>query len=140
VGVGVAVAVGWPVGVGLGVALGMGDGLAAALLDGAGDGCAGAGEGGGAEDAGGGAGAAGVPGVAVGRLVADAATASGPADGAAAAITIPATMATTPPMAPAASRRMAQELAGFVPGAGPSPVNGCLAGAGLYGGIPGRGR
>jgi hypothetical protein len=78
-------------------------------------------------------------GVAAGWLVAGAATANGPGGGAAAAITIPATIATTPPMAPAASSRTVQEPAGFVPGTGPLPVNGCLAGAGPHGASPGQG-
>lgn len=136
--VGVAVVLAEPVGVGLGVLLGVGDGLGAALLDGAGEGWPGAGEGAAAGEAGGAVEATGVPGAGVGELVAEAATANGPADGAAAAIMIPATIATTPPMAPAASSRTVQELAGFVPG--PLPVNGCLADAGLYGDIPGSGR
>lgn len=138
VGVGVAVVVAELVGVGLGVLLGVGDGLGAALLDGAGEAWLGAGEGAAAGEAGGAVEATGVPGAGVGELVAEAATANGPADGAAAAIMIPATIATTPPMAPAASSRTVQELAGFVPG--PLPVNGCLANAGLYGGIPGSDR
>jgi hypothetical protein len=127
-GVGLAVLVGWLVGVGVGVGelLAVADGLDVAWLDAVGDGWLGVGEGwlaagdgvAVAEAVGAGEGVS-VPGTGVAVL---ATAVPGPADEAAVAIMIPATSATTPPTAPAASNSRVQEDIGSVPC--PSPANG----------------
>jgi len=104
------------VGVGLGVLVGVCVAVAEllAVTDGLGvvgvdDGWPGVADGVAAAEGGGvGEGVAGL-GVAAGWLRAAAATSTGPVDGAAAAITIPATIATMPPMPPAASSTGIQE-------------------------------
>jgi hypothetical protein len=142
----VGVVVGWLVGVceGVGELLAVAVGLEVAWLDGVAGGGLGATDGvaiadgvGVAEDAG--------AGVAAGWLRAATATSTGSWDGAAAAIVIPATIATMPAMAPAAiNRRIHGEEACCVPGTGPLPVNGCASqGLGWHGRhapAPGSGR
>jgi hypothetical protein len=120
------VVVGWLVGVvvGVGELLGVGDGLEVGLLDGAAEGWLGVAGGAAGAEAAGVAEGTGAVGVAVGWLFAGPTTATGVADEAPAASRIPATMATTPPMAPIVTSRRVQEEAGFVPGTGPLPVNG----------------
>jgi hypothetical protein len=93
-----------------GAGLGVADGLDVALLDGVGVPWLGPGEG-----------------VAVGA----APPFAGPADDVVVAIMIPATIATTPVMTPAASSTRVQVEAGAVPDVGPSPVNGMPLWAGL---------
>jgi hypothetical protein len=109
VAVGVGVLVGWLVGVwvAVGELLAVTDGLGVTWLVGVGDGWPGGADGG-ADGAGVGEGGAGL-GVAAGWLLAAAATSVGWADGAAAAIMIPATIATMPAMPPAASNTGIQE-------------------------------
>jgi hypothetical protein len=100
-------------GVGLGLCAGAGellavaDGLDVALPDGVGVALLGPGEG-----------------VAVAEAVGAAPPFAGPADEVAVAITIPATIATTPVMTPTASSTRVQVEAGAVPDVGPLPVNG----------------
>ena len=103
---------------GVGDLLGVGDGLGAAL-DGVGEGWFGVADGAAPDEvAGVGEGTDVLRGV--GELLACAATCPAWVD--AAAIMIPATIATMPPMAPPTSPRMVQVEAGRVPGAGPSPA------------------
>jgi hypothetical protein len=122
VGVYVGVLVGVREGVGLGVGerLGVADGLGVAL-EGVEDGWLAVGDGAAADEvAGVGEGTDVLDGV--GELLACAATCPAWVD--AAAIMIPATIATMPPIAPPTSPRIVQVEAGRVPDEGPSPVTG----------------
>jgi hypothetical protein len=105
---------------GVGELLGVADGLGVAL-DGVEEGWLAVGEGAAADEVDGvGEGTDVLDGV--GELLACAATCPAWVD--AAAIMIPATIATMPPMAPPTSPRMVQVEAGRVPDSGPSPVTG----------------
>jgi hypothetical protein len=118
--VGVLVGVREGVGLGVGERLGVADGLGVAL-DGVGEGWLAVGDGAAADEAAGVGEGTDVL-VGVGELLACAATCPACVD--AAAIMIPATIATMPPMAPPTSPRMVQVEAGRVPDVGPSPVTG----------------